>query len=166
MSSVRRRNTKKKRQSRVRIQFLAARATIISYLALLERLFLISLHSNDCFGRNRRRKNLPARWWSRQESDRSSYRESERRNQTQIQLKTGKSGDPGPLTLIRKIAHVWSMQMPCVTEPLAEIKGADKERSPKDESKRLLKVAATYSMGCAVRTEGTDVGATGSRHFF
>ena len=24
--------------------------------------------------RNRRRKNLPARWWSRQESDRSSYR--------------------------------------------------------------------------------------------
>ena len=42
-------NTKKKRQSRVRIQFLAARATIISYLALLERLFLISLCSNDCF---------------------------------------------------------------------------------------------------------------------
>ena len=32
-------NTKKKRQSRVRIQFLAAMATIISYLALLERLF-------------------------------------------------------------------------------------------------------------------------------
>ena len=62
------RNTKKKRQSRVRIQFLAARA----------RLFLISLHSNDCFERNRRRKNLPARWWSRQESDRSSYRVIER----------------------------------------------------------------------------------------
>ncbi len=50
-------NTNKKRQSRVRIQFLAAGA----------RLFLISLCSNDCFGRNRRRKNLPARWWSRQE---------------------------------------------------------------------------------------------------
>ena len=50
-------NTKKKRQSRVRIQFLAAWA----------RLFLISLHSNDCFERNRRRKNLPARWRSRQE---------------------------------------------------------------------------------------------------
>ena len=58
------RNTKKKRQSRVRIQFLAARA----------RLFLISLCSNDCFERNRRRKNLPARWWSRQESDRSGFR--------------------------------------------------------------------------------------------
>ena len=57
-------NTKKKRQSRVRIQFLAVRA----------RLFLISLHSNDCFGRSRRRKNLPARWWSRQESDRSRKR--------------------------------------------------------------------------------------------
>ena len=51
-----------------RIQFLAAKA----------RLFLISLHSNDCFGRNRRRKNLPARWWSRQESDRSSYRVNDR----------------------------------------------------------------------------------------
>ena len=61
-------NTKKKRQSRVRIQFLAAKA----------RLFLISLHSNDCFGRNRRRKNLPARWRSRQESDRSSYRVNDR----------------------------------------------------------------------------------------
>ena len=55
---------KKKQQSRVRIQFLAAWA----------RLFLISLCSNDCFGRNRRRKNLPARWWSRQESDRSGFR--------------------------------------------------------------------------------------------
>ena len=32
-------NTKKKRQSRVRIQFLAARATIISYLIAFERLF-------------------------------------------------------------------------------------------------------------------------------
>ena len=71
-------NTKKKRQSRVRIRSIAARATIISYLALLERLFLISLHSNDCFERNRRRKNLPARWWSRQESDRSGFRGIER----------------------------------------------------------------------------------------
>ena len=60
--------TKNGRQSRVRIQFLAAKA----------RLFLISLHSNDCFGRNRRRKNLPARWWSRQESDRLGYRGIER----------------------------------------------------------------------------------------
>ena len=56
--------TKNGWQSRFRIQFLAAKA----------RLFLISLHSNDCFGRNRRRKNLPARWWSRQESDRSGFR--------------------------------------------------------------------------------------------
>ena len=53
---------------------LSRKGTIISYLALLERLFLISLHSNDCFGRNRRRKNLPARWRSRQESDRLSFR--------------------------------------------------------------------------------------------
>ena len=29
---------------------------------------------NDYFERNRRRKNLPARWWSRQESDRSVFR--------------------------------------------------------------------------------------------
>ena len=48
--------------------------TIISYLIAFERLFLISLCSNDCFGRNRRRKNLPARWRSRQESDRSGFR--------------------------------------------------------------------------------------------
>ena len=29
-------------------------------------------------------------------------------DRTQIQLKTGKSGDSGPLTLIRKITQVWS----------------------------------------------------------
>ena len=38
----------------------------------------LSRKGNDYFGRNRRRKNLPAQRWSRQESDRSSYRGIER----------------------------------------------------------------------------------------
>ena len=64
------------------ISLISPRKKLAVSLSLRQRLFLISLHSNDCFlsfgtiifGRNRRRKNLPARWRSRQESERSGYR--------------------------------------------------------------------------------------------
>lgn len=47
------------------ISLISPRKKLAVSLSLRERLFLIL--RNDYFERNRRRKNLPARWWSRQE---------------------------------------------------------------------------------------------------